>query len=292
MSNLYIRVMTGFYTHRKTARLRSLIGDAAFWVPPRLWAYCAENQPDGDLSGYGDAELEMLIGYASNATSNATSMMQALIQSSYVDTDWKVHDWQEHNGYHKTFSDRAKTAAAARWEKVEAIKLAKAAKEKPPTPPKEQEKQEIEIDSGDKHCLKHATSMTPINYYEQIDARAGALFGRTTPANAYAEQSAISEISRRLDALGELAEIEAFHRKPGNFFPQSLSKLLSAWQETLDRARTHDKRKQNHATDNRTGEKRIDRSIGTANEGIANQYKEFADRKAGRVGAVAKAQNV
>jgi uncharacterized protein YdaU (DUF1376 family) len=137
-----------------------------------------------------------------------------------------------------------------------------------------------------------ASSMTPINYYEQIDARAGALFGRTTPANAYAEQSAISEISRRLDALGELAEIEAFHRKPGNFFPQSLSKLLSAWQETLDRARTHDKRKQNHATDNRTGEKRIDRSIGTANEGIANQYKEFADRKAGRVGAVAKAQNV
>jgi hypothetical protein len=160
MSNLYIWVMTGFYTHRKTARLRSFIGDAAFWVPPRLWAYCAENQPDGDLSGYGDTELEMLIGFTSNATSNATSIKQALIQSGYVDLDSKVHDWEEHNGYHKTFSDRAKAAAAARWAKVTAAKSAKSAKEKSPTPPKEETGNgNRKGESGDKHCLTDASSM-------------------------------------------------------------------------------------------------------------------------------------
>ena len=280
--------MTGFYTHRKTAKLRSLIGDAAFWVPPRLWAYCAENQPDGDLSGYGYLELGMLLGYAtSNATSNATSIKQALIQSGFVSEAGKVHDWQEYNGYHERFSARAKTAAAARWAKF-------AAKEKPPTPPKEEYIGKRTVDSGDKHCIKHPQAMlvaSDLNVYEQIDARAGALFGRTAPATAYAEQCAISEVSRRPGAIDEMAEIEVFHRKPGNYFPQSLQRLLEKWQETVDRSRTYDTRKQNHATDNRTGEKHIDRSLGTANEGLANQYKEFAARKAGAVGAVAKVPN-
>ena len=35
MSNLYVRVKTGFYTHRKTFDLRAKIGDDAFWLPPR-----------------------------------------------------------------------------------------------------------------------------------------------------------------------------------------------------------------------------------------------------------------
>ena len=118
----------------------------------------------------------------------------------------------------------------------------------------------VEIDKG-------------IKKFNDIEARLGDLFQRPEGSvSTYAEQSGISEISRRPDVMNELAEIEVFHRKPGNFFPQSLQKLLSTWQETLDRARTHDTRKENHATDKRTGEKRIDRSIGTANEGIAKKY--------------------
>jgi hypothetical protein len=45
------------------------------------------------------------------------------------------------------------------------------------------------------------------------------------------------------------------------------------------------------ATNNRISEKRIDRSIGTANEGIASQYGDFADRKNATVGGLVKAQN-
>ena len=97
----------------------------------------------------------------------------------------------------------------------------------------------VEIDKG-------------IKIFNDIEARLGDLFQRPAGSvSAYIEQSAISEISRRPNVMDELSEIEVFHRKPENFFPQSLQKLLSTWQETLDRSRTHDSRKQNHANNSK-----------------------------------------
>lgn len=105
--------MTGFWSHRKTARLRTLLGDDALWIVPKIWSYAAENQPDGDLSGYTSDELAMLIG----CPKHAASMLQALQSSGFVDSDGKIHDWEHHNGYHESYSKRAKDAANARWAK-------------------------------------------------------------------------------------------------------------------------------------------------------------------------------
>lgn len=144
MSRLYIRLRTGFYTNRKTIRLRVAIGNDAFWVPPRLWAYCAENQPDGDLSGYQAQELAMLIGYEGDAK----RMLVALKDCGLITSDGKINDWSEHNGYHKKFSDRAKSAAAARWQ---------------PARPKKEKKQKKEgtkeRGKGITECSKHAPSI-------------------------------------------------------------------------------------------------------------------------------------
>lgn len=119
--SLYIRVLNNFYTHRKTARLRATIGDAAFWVPPRLWAYAAENQPDGCFADYTANELTILIGY----TGDAQALLQALLQAGFMDADpLRVHDWAEHNSYHSTFADRAATAAKERWKKQRAREAA------------------------------------------------------------------------------------------------------------------------------------------------------------------------
>jgi hypothetical protein len=115
VSSLYIKLFSAFFTHRKTLRLRARIGDDAFWIPPRLWAYAAENQPDGDFSGYSSEEIAMLVG----CEKHASSIRQALLDVGFLDQDGKIHDWQEHNGYHKAFSDRAKKAADARWGKKE-----------------------------------------------------------------------------------------------------------------------------------------------------------------------------
>lgn len=123
--SLYVRVLNNFYTHRKTLRLKSLIGESAFWVPPRLWAYAASNQPDGCLEQYSPEEIAELIGYSSNAS----SMLQAMLKAGFLDANpLRIHGWEEHNNYHSVFAERAKKASAARWSK----------EEKSPTPPKEE----------------------------------------------------------------------------------------------------------------------------------------------------------
>lgn len=111
--SLFVRVYTNYFSHRKTARLRVMLGDDAMWLPIRLWAYAAENQPDGDFSSYSAEEIAMLIGY----TKNPTAMLQALLDSGLMDKDpLRVHDWAEHNSYHETYAIRAKNAAKARWK--------------------------------------------------------------------------------------------------------------------------------------------------------------------------------
>jgi len=112
--SLYVRLNCNFYTHRKTARLRSLIGDDAFWLPPRLWSYAAENCPDGCFKDFTASELAMLLGY----TKDASSMLEALLQAGFMDSNpLRIHDWADFNGYHTVFAARARAAANARWEK-------------------------------------------------------------------------------------------------------------------------------------------------------------------------------
>lgn len=112
--SLWVKLHGGFFTHRKTIRLRSVIGEAALWIPPRLWCYAAENQPDGDFSRYTTEEVALAIGYLGDAS----SMLQALLQAGFLDPDpLRIHGWQEHNAYHGTFAERAKKAANARWSR-------------------------------------------------------------------------------------------------------------------------------------------------------------------------------
>jgi len=111
--SLYIRLECSFYRHRKTLRLRAVLKDDAKWIPPALWCWAAENQADGDLSKYTADEIAVLIGY----TKDATRMLQALKNVGFIDENMHLHDWDEWNGYHSTWHERAKTAAAARWSK-------------------------------------------------------------------------------------------------------------------------------------------------------------------------------
>jgi hypothetical protein len=112
--SLYVRVFSSFYTHRKTLRLQTIIGEAAFWVPPKLWSYACENQPDGIFEQYTAEEMALLIGYKGEPQ----ALLEALLKSGLLDANpLRIHDWEEHNGYHSTFSERAKKAAEARWGK-------------------------------------------------------------------------------------------------------------------------------------------------------------------------------
>lgn len=70
-------------------------------------------------------ELALIAGYSGDAQ----AMLQALQSTGFMD-EMKIHEWEEHNGYHSTFAERAKTAAAARWAKKKAPKQKKKGEEK------------------------------------------------------------------------------------------------------------------------------------------------------------------
>lgn len=157
--SLYIKLFTNFWTHRKTVKLRSLIGSDAFWIPSRLWSYAAENQPNGDFSSYTAEEIALLIGYQGPAK----PMIRALQQSGFLDK-MKIHDWSDHNEYHNQFSERAKKAALARWSKVKSI-----------PPPISYKIREDKRERGDKHCLGHAPSIFKKPTKEQVLAYARSI---------------------------------------------------------------------------------------------------------------------
>lgn len=119
--SLYIRVENSFWNHRKTAKLRTVLGDDALWIMPKLWSYASEHQPDGDFSKYDSAEIAMLIG----CPKYATSILQAMLDACFMDKDQCLHDWDEHNGYHAAFAERAKIAADARWDKTRKERIRK-----------------------------------------------------------------------------------------------------------------------------------------------------------------------
>lgn len=144
--SLFVRVEVSFWTHRKTIRLRSLLGDSALWLPLRLWSYAAQNQSDGDFTDYSPEELAMLLGY----TSNAQSMLQALQRAGFMD-GMLIHGWGDYNGYHAAFSERAKKAATARWEKERS-------KEKPEKTGEEKRGEEASIPSSNAPSMREHTS--------------------------------------------------------------------------------------------------------------------------------------
>jgi hypothetical protein len=154
MSRLYVRIMTSFYNHRKTLRLKARIGNDALWVVPKLWSYAAENQPDGDFSGYSPEEMACLIGYQNDPQ----GLLQGLLQAGFMDeSPLRIHDWAEHNGYHEVFAERARKASAARWPKES------------PTPPTDGEEKEIEKESGGKEAMKDSFKEKPTSATQLTD---------------------------------------------------------------------------------------------------------------------------
>lgn len=220
--SLFIRLDCSFFRHRKTLRLRALIGDAALWVPPALWAYAAEHQPDGNMAEFTAKELALAIGYMGDAP----SMLQALLQASFLDADMKIHDWSQHNGYHALHKEKARNAAKARWEKERT-------KEKG-TEEEIRREERRSAPSIAPSIPQASTSLAPIS---ELRGRLNALYKREPQASwGNDDEHYLVDVCKREHVLTELGEVEAFF-KTGDYLPQKLATLLSGWTGVLDRAR-------------------------------------------------------
>lgn len=168
MSNLYVRLHSSFWTHRKTLQLRRKLGDAAFWIPPRLWSFAAENAPNGDLSNYQADDLAMLVQYSGNAS----EMLQALHDAGFLENG-VIKNWEERNAFHVTNHKRAKIAAEARWAKRNEI-LSETERDI------EKEKEKESKQALTKQCLTDAPSIAPRSRFvppsrEELDLEASKI---------------------------------------------------------------------------------------------------------------------
>jgi hypothetical protein len=223
MSNLYVRLHSSFWTHRKTLQLRRKLGDAAFWIPPRLWSFAAENAPDGDLSNYQAEDLAMLVQYSGNAQ----EMLQALTDAGFLENGI-IRNWAERNSFHAINHERAKTAAAARWAK----RNEKLSEEKEKDIDKEKEKEMKQ--ASPEQCLSNAPSMD----LESFKLRIGSWFKRR-PNTTWSEKEmkALKAVSAYKTPEDELNALEAYYNSSSSYLRRDIITLLNNWNTEIDRAK-------------------------------------------------------
>lgn len=119
MARPYFCVSPGFPTHRKTLRLFAEIGEAAYFVPPFIWAYASLNQQDGDFSAYTIADFSHILKLPEARTKKFIDGMKAAgffdLKTEEGAPCLKLHDWDEWNAFHKLKSESASKAAQVRW---------------------------------------------------------------------------------------------------------------------------------------------------------------------------------
>jgi hypothetical protein len=183
--------------HRKTTQLWDALGDCAYWIPPRLWAYAAEHQPDGIFEKYSPRQIAKALEYPGDAS----EMLQALLDASFMDSNpLRIHDWAEHNEYHRTFAERAKKAAAARWAK-------------PSVPSKPSPGKDKDIERGASIASSNACSISPplsdvdkINIGDELKHVRKQLAG-------FGKLNEYDPSSKSFKKLNELRELEADYVK-------------------------------------------------------------------------------
>lgn len=96
----WIQVYTNTMTHRKTCKLRDILGlktnYEAVGVVVCFWSWAAVNAVNGDITGYSSRDIADAVGYKKAPS----KLLGALVESGFVDrnTDGstKIHDWEEH----------------------------------------------------------------------------------------------------------------------------------------------------------------------------------------------------
>ncbi len=129
----WFKFIVSYWGEIRNLRLRRTIGDAALWLPIRLWSFAVtQDRSDGDLSGYRADELAAELQYRGDAD----AMLRALIDCGYLDSSMKVIGWDEMYGLPASRKAAARARVAHRWAK----------RKTPPAPPQSEDKRRVRIE--------------------------------------------------------------------------------------------------------------------------------------------------
>ncbi len=108
-----------YFAHPKTKRLVRLLGKGSEVLPLKLWCYTAKYfKEDGRLTGISTQEIESEVSWWGEPGQMVEVMLKEVFLERDADGTLMVHDWAEHEGHISAFSERAKAAAKARWDKA------------------------------------------------------------------------------------------------------------------------------------------------------------------------------
>lgn len=110
MNTTWFKFPTSFFAEARTIKLRREIGEAAYWVPVRLWAFAASQDGSGNLSAYQPVELAEALHYQGDAE----KLLKAL-KPDFLDRRGRVVGWTELFALAASRKLSSQKAAAARW---------------------------------------------------------------------------------------------------------------------------------------------------------------------------------
>jgi hypothetical protein len=102
-----------YWSDPRQLRLRREIGDAALWLPARLWTFAATSAESGKLAEYSPSDLARLLEYAGDGE----AMIVALQAAGYLDKKCRIFGWAELFSLPASRRLAGKTGAAGRWAK-------------------------------------------------------------------------------------------------------------------------------------------------------------------------------
>lgn len=111
------RIQVSFPHNRKTKKLYTLLGAEGIWALVKLWAYAAQNEPDGCFLGWSEDDFAI----SSDYPGNAKELYDGLVESGFllVTSDGcELNDWEENQPWIAGAQDRseqARKAVEARW---------------------------------------------------------------------------------------------------------------------------------------------------------------------------------
>lgn len=115
-----IRIDTSFPGHRKTRKLRRMLGGAGVDALLSLWCYTGACKTDGRLTNMTQDDIADASYWADDPQKFIDVLLEVGFLKRLPNGTFYIHDWEEHQPYvfhAKERSEAAKKAAKARWEK-------------------------------------------------------------------------------------------------------------------------------------------------------------------------------
>lgn len=219
-------------SHPKYLMLRAKIGPEALEYLIRLWGHCECSKRGEWWAGADSSYVEAVC----QTRKRPGLVYAALLSGKWIHEDSqggvsgvRIHQWNETN-----------------WRAVSNWELGSRPKTKAHALVKPTGSQGLPTGSSP------LTELSEVNELSDVRFALACLFGRVKDSPwSYAEEAAMLEVARRPEIVAEAREVIAYRRglppERVQFFPRSLSGVLSRWPETLDIARSEKGLKKNAA---------------------------------------------